>query len=222
MKGLVAYSPEFLALDTGDENDGVFDALAPAAVNAQSATANTPAIEMLTTEHSVLPVYETRFLADNQVANLMLLTPDANVSSLDRNANEAVANVVPQFLLRRTAPPVTRPNGNTNAVVAEWEGYVTQISDKTIEARLTGLTGEGVAGEVEEATIPKSEIADADQSLLALGSLFRLCISYEKTAAGERRRYSTLVFRRLPAYRQEDLDEAHKRTRARLNGLRVE
>jgi hypothetical protein len=124
--------------------------------------------------------------------------------------------------MRQTAPPIRRPRGNANEVIAEWEGYVTRVDEETIEARLVGLTGEGVAGETEEATIPKSEITDADKPLAVIGGLFRLCLNYEKTQAGERRRYSTLVFRRLPAYRQRDLDAAHDRTRVRLNALRVE
>jgi len=224
MTNLVAYSPEYWTFDQRGENAAdVVDAWSLAAINAQGATGSTLALGTWITEPSALLIYETQFRLPKRAANLISQAPDALGSSPDRHVNDALLNVEPDFLLRRTVPPpVARPKGNTDAVIAEWQGYVTRISDQTIEARLAGLTGEGVAGEAEEATIPRSEVTKADQSLLAVGALFRLCISYEKTPAGERRRYSTLVFRRLPAYRQQDLDDAHERTRARVDGLRLD
>lgn len=221
MSTVVAYSPQYV--DPSDEIAvNVFDLWSQAAINVQGATANTLAVGTPITEPNAPPVYETMFRFANRAANLIFQTPDALAWSFDQHANDAVSSDVPDFLLRRAPPPVAKPKGNTSAVLAEWEGYVTEIRDELIEARLTGLRGDGVASEVEEATIPKSEITEADEPLVAIGALFRLCISYEKTPAGERRRYSTLAFRRLPAYRQQDLDDAHERTRTRLNGLRVD
>jgi hypothetical protein len=202
---------------------GISDAFSLVATKAQAATAGTMYVQSSTTDSAVPSAYGTQFRFRDRPPNIRAAALDAQGGNLDLETIDAVSNVSPDFfLLGRTAPPVQQPRGNTSAVVAEWEGFVTRIDEEAIEARLVGLTGEGVAGEVEEATIPKSEIRDADQQLVAVGGLFRLCISYEKTPAGERRKYSSVVFRRLPAYRQRDLDAAHERTRARLNALRVE
>lgn len=223
MSRVAVYSVPELAINVGaDDTYEVSDAWSLLAITTQGATAGAGYVQPLTTDRAVLTIYETQFRLPNIPGNAEAQTPDADVSNLNLQSNDAVSNAMPDFLLRRAAPPVQKPRGNANVIVAEWEGFVTRIDEATIEARLVGLTGEGVAGEVEEATIPRSEIAAADDSLVAVGGLFRLCISYEKTQAGERRRYSTLTFRRLPAYRQRDLDAAHERTRERLNALRVE
>ena len=107
-------------------------------------------------------------------------------------------------------------------LVAEWEGYVTSIGPDTFEARLHGLLGEGVEGELEEATIPIEEVSPANKPLFALGALFRLCVSYERSRSGEIRRFTQLVFRRLPAYRKKDLEAARTRALERVRGFRLE
>jgi hypothetical protein len=222
MSSLAAHSSDYLALAlSGESTANELDAKSRITVSGQGATAST-AIENWLTEPNLLSTYDTLLRFGNRTANLTLQTPDSMVSTFDRLANDAVSSAVPDFLLRRAAPTVGKPKGSTDEVIAEWDGYVTEVGEETIEAQLRGLRGDGVAGEIEEATIPKAEVRDADKPLIAAGALFRLCISYEKTPAGERRRYSTLVFRRLPAYRQQDLDDAHERTRARLNGLRLD
>jgi hypothetical protein len=110
----------------------------------------------------------------------------------------------------------------TSNRVAEWEGHVTSIGKKTFEARLSGIFGEGVEGQFEEATIPLAEITEINKPLFAVGAIFRLCMSYDEYPSGQIRRYTELFFRRLPAYRQRDLDDALKRARERLSELRLE
>lgn len=109
----------------------------------------------------------------------------------------------------------------TTTLLAEWEGYVTQIDSKTFEADLNGVFGEGVEGEVDEATIPLDEIREADKDLLDIGALFRLCVTYEQSARGQVRRFTELVFRRMPIYMSGDM-EAAKREAERLSGINVE
>lgn len=110
----------------------------------------------------------------------------------------------------------------TSVRVAEWEGHVTSVGHKSFEARLRGIFGEGVDGQLEDATIPIAEINDFNKSLFAVGAIFRLCVSYDEYQSGQIRRYTDMVFRRLPAYRQKDLDDAMKRARERLSELRLE
>lgn len=223
MNALTHFIPLESEYNLDDSPFDISDPWSKVAIDARAATA-AAATHMHTerTDHLVPHVYETMYRLRQLKSSMIGLAPDAGVASFNLQSDDAVASAPPEFLLTRTAPPIRRPRGNTSVVVAEWEGYVTRIDADFIEARLTGLSGQGVAGEIEEATIPNAEIADTDPLLVAVGGLFRLCVSYEKSPTGERRRYSTIVFRRLPAYRQGDLDAAHERTRQRLNALRVE
>jgi hypothetical protein len=109
-------------------------------------------------------------------------------------------------------------------VLAEWEGYVVEVSDQEdfFAASLTGIRGQGVKGEEEDALIPISDVSESDMSLLSPGNFFRLCVKHEIDKYGQPRRYSQLVFRRLPAYREEDLLEAMDRGRKLARSLRVE
>jgi hypothetical protein len=225
MNTFALYSPpDDVTIDAGGKDVSFASESWPfEALKWHTATAGTSDVPVTTTDRFVPSVYETviRPRSSPGIEDIRRLKTVASDFAL--RFDDSVASTAPDFVLRRTPPvPVSKPRGNTETVVAEWDGFVTHIDDATFEARLTGLRGVGVAGEAEEATIPKSEIRAADESLVSIGAMFRLCISYEKTPAGERRKYSTVVFRRLPAYRQTDLDGAHERTRARMNALRVE
>jgi hypothetical protein len=109
-------------------------------------------------------------------------------------------------------------------LLAEWNGCVTSVqsSGYLFSATLTGIVGEGVKGEEEEATIPVSDVSEWDKDLLRPGNFFRLCVIHEVLPSGQPRRYTQVVFRRLPAYRQYDLDQAAERGRDLARGLRVE
>jgi hypothetical protein len=109
-------------------------------------------------------------------------------------------------------------------VLAEWNGCVAAVDDAghSFTATLIGVSGEGVKGEEEEATIPVADVSEWDNDLLRPGNFFRLCVIYEILPSGQPRRYTQVVFRRLPAYRQHDLDRAMERGRELAVRLRVE
>lgn len=109
-------------------------------------------------------------------------------------------------------------------VLAEWNGCVTFIDPKghSFSASLTGITGEGVKGEEEDAIIPITDVSEWDKSLLKLGNFFRLCVIHEIDPSGQPRRYTQVVFRRLPAYHQHELNQANERGLALARELRVE
>lgn len=108
-----------------------------------------------------------------------------------------------------------------NQVIAEWHGQVTSIHESFFVAQLKGVIGDGVKGEIEEATIPCEEIRDEDIELFQLGAFFRLCVGSEQRN-GTRRRYTDVIFRRMPAYRKEDLDKAKEFAAQLANDLRLE
>lgn len=149
------------------------------------------------------------------------ITSDANERQLDTSLGGP--NLPPTLSLplsvdvsRLAAPPVE--------LLAEWNGCVTSIepSGHSFSATLKGVVGEGVKGEEEDATIPVSDVSEWDRDLLRPGNFFRLCVTYEVHPNGQPRRSTHVVFRRLPAYRQHDLDKAAERGRDLARGLRVE
>ena len=104
--------------------------------------------------------------------------------------------------------PYTR-NWVTTHPLQEWEGYILDMDDKELVARLRDLTAEfSTAGASalaeEEAIIPLSEIAGEDLKRIQLGSVFRWIIGYERAATGTKKRVSHIVFRDLPAITEQD------------------
>lgn len=119
---------------------------------------------------------------------------------------------------------IASDNLQPTEVLAEWSGYVTEImpGGLAFAASLTGVRGNGVQGEEDDAIIPIEDVSEWDRELLHPGSFFRLCVNHEVTSSGQPRRYTQVIFRRLPAYRQQDLDSAVEKGRELARGLRVE
>lgn len=86
----------------------------------------------------------------------------------------------------------------------EWEGYVVGIDDDEFVARLVDLSA-GKTYESEEAVIPLEEVSEDDASRMAVGSIFRWVIGYERSPEGTRKRVSQIVFRDLPRMTEGDL-----------------
>ena len=116
---------------------------------------------------------------------------------------------------RSEARPSSRP-------LAEWHGQVIRIEDAVFIAELKGTHGTGVAGKLEQAVIPIEEVQPSDLGLLRPGAFFRLCVSYAVAPKGTQRRYTEVVFRRLPAYRREELEAAQRAGRDIARDLQVE
>ncbi len=110
----------------------------------------------------------------------------------------------------------------TSQLVAEWQGCVTSISDDYFVAEMLGTHGEGVIGSLEEAVVPLEDLRESDKALLLEGAFFRLCISYEVEPTGSKRRFTEVVFRRLPAYRRDTLEVAAKDAYSLSRGIRLE
>ena len=113
-------------------------------------------------------------------------------------------------------------NTVTSQPLAEWHGQVSSMGGEYFVAELRGVWGDGVAGEHEEATIPIAEVPDDDRTLITPGAFFRLCVSRERAPHGTLRRSTYVVFRRMPAYRREELEDALVRAREIVRGLRLE
>lgn len=115
-----------------------------------------------------------------------------------------------------------REHQAASQLLAEWHGQVVEIRDDSFTAQLRGRFGEGVAGSEDEAVIPIDDVREEDRELFQAGAFFSLCISYEVNAAGSKRRYTEVIFRRMPAFRWDELEAAAARAKEIVRGLRVE
>jgi hypothetical protein len=149
---------------------------------------------------------------------------DTSFSQPDTAANDERIHTVAKPL--KTQPAYFRHEAQRQLfpkLLAEWSGYVTSLENTySFNAVLKGITGKGVKDEYEEAVISISDVSDSDRELLKVGNFFRLCVMHEVSSAGQPRRYTQVIFRRLPAYRQQDLDEANERGLALARSIRVE
>lgn len=145
------------------------------------------------------------------------LLPIARPEQVTAGAEETTAYRVARTDYLPKATPLAR-----SELVAEWHGQVTKVLDESFVAELRGVSGKNVGGSLEEAEIPLGEVRDDDLALVRVGAFFRLCVSYEKSTTGTRRRYAEVIFRRLPAYRREELEEAAAEAEQILRDIRVE
>lgn len=90
----------------------------------------------------------------------------------------------------------------------KWEGYIIGINldDKTFTARLIDLMNNE---NVEEAEFFIEEIEPEDRELIEIGAVFYWNIGYYEAPDG-RHRTSLIRFRRLPGWREQDIQNAKK------------
>ena len=107
-------------------------------------------------------------------------------------------------------PPPVKPVPTASLhPMQEWEGYVIKVGEDEFEAQLLDLTA-GDPVPREEAVIPLEEIDDDDRHTLAVGSVFRWVIGYERSPAGTRKAVSQIVFLDLPPVREIDLERGRE------------
>jgi hypothetical protein len=108
---------------------------------------------------------------------------------------------------------VLKPPKPTLYTLQEWEGYVVEITEDSFTARLVDITAGGELPD-EEADFPISDLSEHDFKLLKPGAVFRWVIGYEKSRTGNKKRFSQLVFRDLPQWTKQELEEieAHAKT----------
>lgn len=167
--------------------------------------------------------------AKESVAHLVRTTQTSNWASERESAGKTYevpdkSKSAPKPVLEgnETTTPLPKSVPVASQLLAEWHGQVTEVMDAAFSAQLKGRHGVGVAGNEDEALIPIEDVRESDLELLVPGAFFRLCISYEIDQHGSKRRYTEVVFRRLPAYRREELQQAQERARAIVRGLRLE
>jgi len=97
------------------------------------------------------------------------------------------------------------PTQDRFILLQKWEGTVIEVCRDSFIARLVDLTERGPD---EEAEFDVDEVSVADRPLIEAGSVFYWSMGYTDTAGGQRRRMSTIRFRRLPMWTSKELEDA--------------
>jgi hypothetical protein len=106
--------------------------------------------------------------------------------------------------------PGPRHSQETFRALQEWEGTVLERRQGAIRVRLADKTN---SGREEEAEIRLDEISPQDRDLVKPGGVFYWIIGYHDSATGQRSRQSIVVFRRLPAWTQRELQDIQEKVR---------
>ena len=145
---------------------------------------------------------------------------DARIGTLSRLARQAVDDAVRADRQPVGASPAV-PNashvaGESYSALAEWEGTVIEVGQETFSASLMQIPrGTIVSAEtrsrlrnsvqMERTELPIEDVLPTDRDLLKQGALFRMVVGYLISPTGTRRRSLSVVFRRLPQWRESDL-----------------
>jgi hypothetical protein len=103
---------------------------------------------------------------------------------------------------------VSRTAHITFHALQEWEGYVLSTTKETFEAKLIDKTDLIRNSTPELAVFELSEVNSSDLSLLQAGAVFRWSIGYQVLPSGTKQRVSQIVFRRMPAWTEQEVLEA--------------
>ncbi len=98
------------------------------------------------------------------------------------------------------------PVTGRNYALQEWEGCVLEVKDDMFIADLKDITN---ADNVhEQADFLIEDLRKDDLILLRPGAIFRWIIGYDIAKDGGKRRFSQIVFRRLPQWTKNEIDQA--------------
>lgn len=102
----------------------------------------------------------------------------------------------------------------------KWEGTVIELENGIIRAEIRDLMRREQA--IEEITFSFEDISQSERSLVLAGAVFYWTIGYVDTATGQRKRESTISFRRLPAWRRSEIEAVKSASRPLLDLLPAE
>jgi len=103
------------------------------------------------------------------------------------------------------------------AVVQQWEGVVSAISDEEFTARLHDITDP--TNPAEEGDFLIEDLNESSRSLLKKGAVFRWITGYKGGKTSTRFRVSQITFRQLPAWTASELAEADSKANDLVAGI---
>jgi len=92
--------------------------------------------------------------------------------------------------------------------IRKWEGVVEDVSIDSFVARLKDVAGELPDERVE---LDFDELTNMDEkSLVEKGAIFSWTMGYSISKSGTRKRQAILIFRRMPKWKQEDIERGFR------------
>ena len=124
-------------------------------------------------------------------------------SSLPRKSYETHAAVEPRWIT--VSPPSSRV-----VVLQKWEGIVEEIDEAAGEFSVVVRDLINPDAPNELITMSIAEVPPPDLDLLVPGAVFYWSMGYEDFLDGQRKRSSSIRFRRLPQWRGAEITKARK------------
>lgn len=118
---------------------------------------------------------------------------------------DSSASFVPTAVISNTLTMKTSNFHMSFVAEQEWEGYVTEVNGDEFKAHLIDLSDE-TTEEIAEFSI--DEVSSIHKELVKEGAIFRWSIGYERTRGGTKRKVSSIIFRRLPAWTKKELSKS--------------
>ena len=142
----------------------------------------------------------------DKTSPLALLSTDANGEQIAQyNDPDSSVAFIPSSIHNNTITMRAAPIQVSFVAEQEWEGYVTEIYGEDFKAHLIDLSSEDIE-EIAEFSI--NEVSNTQKELVKEGAVFRWSIGYERLRGGNKRKVSSIIFRRLPAWTKKDLSKS--------------
>ncbi|TCS49749.1 hypothetical protein EDD52_1493 [Primorskyibacter sedentarius] len=167
---------------------------------------------------------KTRFLTRCEIEADQTLDGVISAEQYRRYNDDVVRDVIgidlAKGVVRRASPPTdlqVRTAPSSTGKIVEWEGVVETIAEDHFSCKMKVVKGSQVDfDEFSEFSIDRVDPGDRD--LIQPGALFRLVIGVQ-AISGTRQQYSRLIFRRLPAWRQEAMIKARSHLDSVMNDI---
>lgn len=92
--------------------------------------------------------------------------------------------------------------------IIKWEGIVESIFKSSFIAKIKDVAGEAPDERVE---IDFDELTNIDERVLVkIGAIFSWTMGYSVSLSGTRKRQAILIFRRMPTWTEDDIEQGYK------------
>lgn len=156
-------------------------------------------------------LFSTEYEAGNtetidQSSPFTLLPSDARSDQVSQyNDPDSSASFIPSSIHNNTLTMRAPPFQISFVAEQEWEGYVTEVNGEEFKAHLIDLSETDIE---ETAEFSINEVSSIHKELVKEGAIFRWSIGYERIRGGTKRKVSSIIFRRLPAWTKRDLSKS--------------
>lgn len=167
---------------------------------------------------------KTRFLPRRQIEADQIqdgvISAEQDRRCYDDIVRDVIGIDIAKGVVRRASPQTdlqVRTAPSSTGKIVEWEGVVEEIAEDHFSCKMKVVKGSEVDFD-EFSEFSTDRVDPGDRDLIQPGALFRLVIGVQ-AISGTRQQYSRLIFRRLPAWRQEAITQAQSHLDAVMNDI---